>query len=257
MFNINIYDNNTALKESINTLLLTAESLQDIAEYISIKIKEDGIHIHAMGDAKSIFTSAFISSGVFSEMVVHDECVLNVKPKVLFNALKKIDIENADTLNLTMDYNDQSIKVLAQNRTLAQRISINYMTNQVDERSEPRSYFDAQAIINTNHLLKINQIAETQDETLAIAICENSISFSIENDDVTYHMDVINNDESQLSLYVENPMRRVIILKDFNCLLKAALLSEQVTISLQEEAATCFEINLGDYTSIKYYLFTV
>lgn len=218
----------------------------------------DGLTVQAIDDSRVLLIALKMDPGCFNEYRCDRDLVLGLDLESFGKILKQG--QNEDYLTLMAEDQPDSIAVVFEDKKKDRisEFSLKLMDIDTDVLTIDDMDNDCSITMPSSDFSKIARDMKTMSESLQILVTKESIKFkaegSIGTGSIVYkpHSDLDNPDES-IRIDLNQPVNLTFGAKYLNDIVKAATLSNTITIKLTDKAPALFEFKLPS-GYLRYYL---
>ena len=210
----------------------------------------DGSHV--------ALVSLNLSMDGFAKYRADTSMVLGVNVALLAKVMKLAD--PTDSITLSAEDNPTHLKLCFENEKTQRstEFTMNLISLDVEHLAIPETDYSSVVSINAGEFTKICKELYSLNETLMITTNSDYVQFSVESEAGSGSIKIGANDsmnrEDQTTVEVSDPVQQQFAIRYLNMFNKAAPLSQQTRLCLQQEQPLVVEYKIEQLGVLKYYL---
>ncbi|KRX02312.1 hypothetical protein PPERSA_09929 [Pseudocohnilembus persalinus] len=249
------YEKGTILKKII-------DSIKDLVKNVNIDANTQGLSLQAMDSSHVALVSLNLDENGFDNFRCDKQLTLGLSIENLQKILKLAS--NDDSITLSAEEEDaSSLKFIfeSQKGEKVSEFNLNLMTIDTEQLAVPNTTYSSVVTLPSQEFSRICRDMANISETISIEATKESVKFSVRGEIGEGSMQIKNNEgegAEKCILEVDEPVSLSFALRYLNYFNKAAILSNQVTLSMSPESPIVVEYKIQgsdkDLGSLKFYL---
>lgn len=245
--------------EEAALLKKVVEAIKDCVKKCNFNCSEHGITVQAVDDSRVLLVSLLIGQTSFSEYRCDRDVTLGIDLESFSKIIKSANNEDFLTL-LAEDSPDQIMAILEEKQK--EKIS-EYSLKLMDIDSEFLQIDDMEydAVVNmpNSDFAKLVRDLKNLSESLRVVVTKDSVKFTSEGDSGSGSVILkpytnLKNERESVTISLDDPVDLTFGLKYLNDIVKAATLSDVITIKLADKTPALFEFKMQSGGYLRFYL---